>query len=66
MKIRIDFTVEIDPACLDTLRELAGETSAEELRSYVRGEAEEALWSYLEGSGVRMRRVRSVYGEGTW
>jgi hypothetical protein len=66
MKIRVDFTIEVHPDSLDVLRELAQETDLGELRSYVRGEAEDALRQYLEMNGVNVRRMRGVYGPGEW
>lgn len=68
MKIRVDFTIEIHPDSIEFLKELSGleGPSALELRGYVRGEAEDSLCQYLEMSGVHLRRVRSVYGEGEY
>lgn len=72
MKIRVDFTVEIDDAdSLAILRDLESGTALDvgegragirEMREYVRAEAEDSLCGYLEGNGVKLRRVRSVYG----
>ena len=65
MRIRVDFTIDVPPESMDALRELAGEGSdgsVTELRGYVRGEAEDYIYAYLEGNGVGFSRVRSVYG----
>ena len=66
MRIRIDFTVEIDPAHLDRLRELSGDESASaaEVRAFVQAEAEQYLLDYLDSAGtVRARLVRGSMGE---
>jgi hypothetical protein len=64
LRIRVDFTIEVDEASLPFLRELAGdeERSINELRDFVRAEAEDAVCQYLESNGVDLRRVRSAYG----
>lgn len=64
LRIRVDFTIEVDEPSLPFLRELAGdeEHTINDLRSFVRGEAEDAVCQYLESNGVDLRRVRSAYG----
>jgi hypothetical protein len=66
MRIRVDFTIEVDPAHLDRLRELSGDESATlaEMRAFVLAEAEQYLLGYLEQAGnVRVRSLRGSMGE---
>jgi hypothetical protein len=66
MRIRVDFTVEIDPDHLDRLRELSGNPSASvaEVRGFVQAEAQEHLLGYLDDAGgVRARTIRGPWGE---
>ena len=66
MRIRVNFTIEVDPAHLDRLRALMGDELATvgELRAFVQGEAEEYILGYLDDPGqVRARPLRGSQGE---
>jgi len=66
VRIRVDFTIEVDPEHLDRLRTLMGDDSATvgEMRAFVQGEAEEYILGYLDDPGqVRARPLRGSQGE---
>jgi hypothetical protein len=64
LRIRVDFTIEVDNASIPFLHELAGDEphKINDLRQFVAAEAEDAVCQYLEMNGVDLTRVRSAYG----
>lgn len=60
MRIRIDFTLEIDACDLPALKTLAQTDTAEDARGFVRSEVEEHAMTYLSQNGVNAEVVRSV------
>lgn len=60
MRIKVDFTLEIDSCDLDALAALAEVDRAEDARGFVRNEVEEHITAYLSRNGVDAEIVRTL------
>lgn len=61
MRIKVDFTVEVQPEHLPALKELAAldpNAKAERAAEFVRGDAADYVITYLEDNGVPVTLVR--------
>ncbi len=60
MKIKVDFTIEIDPKLLPRLRELANVDNTQEAILFVKAEAQDEITRYLDDNGVPVTIVRDA------
>lgn len=58
MRIRVDFTLEIQPEKLPALRELASADNNNDALYFVKAEAEDYVRDYLSSNGVPNRTIR--------
>lgn len=66
MKFRVAFTLDIPPSSMSKMMELAQAYNYDEVRSFLKAEANDYLWEYLDSNGVIGVVIKMEGEDMTW